>query len=131
MIDAKHVLSEEQALTETAASENILDFLAAQDPGIGGGTAVRVVFQVETELDSAADGASLTIHVVDDTAAPVDGSSTVIVSSEAIAEASLVAGYRKELVVPAEAHGRILGLYYEVTGEDFTSGTVNAWVEAL
>lgn len=131
MIDAKLLLSDNQALTATAEATNVIDLGAAQDPGVGEGTPVRVVFLVGTELDSAAEGASLVIAVVDDTATPIDGSSTVIVESEAIPEASLVAGYRKELVIPAEAHGRYLGVYYTVSGEDFTSGNVYCWVEAL
>lgn len=132
VIDAKLMLSEEQAITATAASEDILDFERAQAPGIGGGSQVRVVVVVETTFVSGATDGTLTISVRDDTVAPIDGSSTVIVASEAIAEATLVAGYRKELVVPAEDHGRIMGLYYTVAGTgNFTAGAVNAWIEAL
>lgn len=132
IIDSKLFLSNTpQALTASAASEDVIDLGEAQTLGIGGGTPVRLVVEVGTELDSAADGATLTIAVVDDTALPIDGSSNVIVQSEAIPEASLVAGYRKELVIPEEPHGRYLGVYYTVGEEDFTSGTVYAWIEAL
>lgn len=132
IIDAKLMLSEAQAITADAASEDILDFERAQSPGIGGGSQVRVVVVVEDAFTSASGDNTLQIKVVDDTAAPVDASSTVIVESEAIPKASLVSGFRKELVVPAEDHGRIMGIFYEVGGTgNFTAGSVNAWIEAL
>lgn len=130
-IDAKLTLSDEQAITASAASENEIDFQSVPDIGIGAGKQVRAVVVVETAFDSGADDGTLTISLVDDTASPIDGSSTVIVSSEAIAEAALVQGFRKELPVPAELHGRYLGLYYTVGGSgNFTAGVVNAWIEA-
>lgn len=130
-VDAKLYLSSDQAITATAASEDVIDWGAAESIGIGGGTEVRLVVEVKTAFDSSADDGTLTIAWVDDTAAPIDGSSTVVVQSEAIAEATLVAGFRKELPIPAEAHGRYGGVYYTVAGSgNFTAGVVNAWLEA-
>jgi hypothetical protein len=132
IIDSKLFLSNTpQALTASAASEDVIDLGEAQDLGIGGGNQVRLVVEAGEDFDSSGDAATLTISVVDDTALPIDGSSTVIVQSEAIPEASLTKGYRKELVIPEEPHGRYLGVYYTVGTENFTAGTVYAWLEAL
>lgn len=131
IVDALHRFSDNQALTATAKATNNLDLYAAEDPGFGEGTPVRLVFTVETELDSAADGASLVVALVDDTAEPIDGSSTVIIQSASIAEATLAAGYRLVMIVPPGAIKRYVGVYYTVSGENFTSGNVNCWLEAL
>ena len=119
-----------QALTATAASEDILD-VTLSDLELGAGESLWLNVRVGVELDSSADGASLTVALVTDTAAPIDGSSIVKFQTAAIEEASLTAGawiLRVPLPVDIDAD-RIIGLYYTVSGENFTSGSIYAWLD--
>ena len=119
-----------QALTATAASEDILDWTDS-DLEMGAGEPLWLNVRVGVELDSSADGATLTIALCHDSVAPIDGSSIVIFQTAAIAEASCTAGaslLRMPLPVNVD-EGQILGLYYTVAGENFTSGSIYAWID--
>ena len=132
LLDAKFELSDNQAITATAASEDIIDMTLA-DKEMGAGTPMYLNVKVgTTDFDSGADDGTLVVALVYDTVAPVDGSSLVKIQTVAFTEATLLAGtwlLRVSLPVTFD-DGRIVGLYYTVGGSgDFTAGTVDAWID--
>lgn len=131
ILDAMFEFSDGQALTATAAATNILDWTQA-DLEMGAGEPLWLNIRVGTALDSAGEAATLTVSLRYDTVAPIDGSSTVIYQTAALTEASLTAG-RWILRMPLPYNvdeERILGLYYTVGTENFTSGTIDAWLDS-
>ena len=136
LIDALFEFSDAQALRATASATYCLD-LQKTDLELGGGNPVYLNVRVATELDSATDTATLTIALVNEADTTIDGTSTVIMQTHAIPEASCTAGawlWRVALPVDMDRDwgansGRYLGLYYTVAGEDFTSGNIDAWFD--
>jgi len=131
IFDAMYELSDDQAITASAASTNILD-LVVEDVNLGAGTPYFLNVKVGSEdFDSGADDGTLTISFRYDTVAPIDGSSIVEFQTAAIAEATMVAGtwlVRQSLPVNLDPES-IVGVYYTVAGSgNFTAGKVNAWV---
>jgi len=108
------------------------------DLGAGGtgflGKQMFLVVQVDTEIDSAGDGASVQIQLVSDAAAAIatDGSASVHVDLGTIAEADLTEG--KTFVIPVPPRGgvnefeRYLGIVATVSGETVTAGAVSAFL---
>ena len=131
IMDAKLELSDNQAITATAAAENVINF-GDSDLEIGTGTPLYLNVVVGTAFDSAADDGTLTVALVNDSAVPIDGSSVVVYQTPAIAEATLVAGH-KILRMPLPANvdeQQYVGLYYTVAGSgNFTAGKLDAWID--
>ena len=126
IFDAMFEFSDDQAIVADAASTNILDWTKS-DLEMGAGTPLWLNVRVGTAFDG---GTSLAVSLRYDTVAPIDGSSTVIYTTDAIAQASLTAGawiIRMPLPVNVDEE-RILGLWYDDTGA-FSAGTVNAWLD--
>lgn len=115
--------------TDTDLIGDVVDLGVARD--IGNGQPLYVVIQVETEVDSAADGASVEFVVASDDSASIatDGTATEHVSTGAVAEASLTAGKTFILTLPLEgnAYERYLGILTKTSGEAVTAGAVNAF----
>lgn len=124
ILDKDNLFSDEQALTATAASENVIDLGDARD--MGNGEPIELLVVVNETFDSAADGATLTIAVQTDDVEGF-GSPTTVQESVTIAEADLAAGEQVFKVKLASAdYQRYLRLNYTVGTEDFTAGSLTA-----
>lgn len=133
LFDAMFELSDDQVLTDSsAASTNIID-MVVENLEMGAGSPYWLNVKVGTAF---AGGTSIVVALTYDTAAPIDGSSTVVWQTRAIpltdtAAPSLdTAGeYLIRMPLPYNFDEEsIVGLYYTVTGT-FTAGTLNAWLD--
>lgn len=124
IFDKENLLSDEQAVTDTANSENVIDLGVARD--IGKGVPVPIIVQV---VEDFATLTSLTVSII--TSANENLSSpTTLATGPTVAAADLLAG--KELTVdyvPRETD-RYLGLTYTVAGSTATAGKVTAGIIA-
>lgn len=129
---AQQLFSNDQAVTATAISENVIDLgvrgtpydaAAALAGDVGKGAGIPVLVQVTEDFATLT---SLTFTI--ETSANADlSSSTVLYSSGAVAAASLVQGYKLPInVLPDGVTGRYLGIRYTVGGSNATAGTVFA-----
>lgn len=119
-------------VTAVATSGAITPMVGSIDKGaalndLGAGEQLFVVFQVDTAVDSAGHGASLTFQIIDDDNAALS-SGAVLAETAAIAQASLVAGYQIALALPQGSTQRYLGAAVKATGESTTSGTISAFL---
>lgn len=131
------ILSDDQAITATAISENVIDLgakgtpydaAAALNGDFGKGTPVPFVCQV---TETFATLTSLTITVETASNASLSSGAVVAYSSGAIAAATLVQGYQIPLqVLPESLTGRYLGLRYTVGGLNATAGKITAGIVA-
>ena len=131
IFDAMFELSDNQTITTAAASTNILD-MVYENLEMGAGTPLWLNVKVgATAFTTGGDNdGTLTVALVYDTVAPVDGSSTVIYQTAALAEANLTAGawiLRMPLPYNFDEES-IVGLYY-TTANTITAGTVDAWID--
>lgn len=119
-----------QAATGRALIGDVINTEVARD--LGNGQPVYVVISVDTEIDSAADGATVDFEVSSDAAAAIatDGTATVHVSTGVIAEAALLAGATWVLALPLEgnAYEQYLGIVANIGGETITGGAINAFL---
>lgn len=118
-MDLQNLFSDDQAITATANSTNVIDL-------VNGGTAVspdlRVMCQVTEDFATLT---SLTVTLT--TSASEDmSSSTTLASSSAIAVADLVAGKDINLGCLPEDADRYLRLTYTVAGSNATAGKITA-----
>jgi hypothetical protein len=123
IIDNLLVLQDNAALTATAASTNVVDQLAA-NVAIGNELYVETI--VTTVLASSGKSATLTMTLQGATTEAFSSPIT-LGATEAIAEASLVAGYVRRIRIPIEQGYRYLRMYYTVGTENFTSGKISAY----
>lgn len=132
MIFSKQSLfSDDQAVTASAASTNYLDLGAAGTPyggtaltrDLGKGNKLKLNVQVTTAFATLT---SLKVAVqVDDNSS--FSTATTVLETEAIAAASLVAGYVFNLdEIPLRTSERYVRLYYTVAGSDATAGNIHA-----
>lgn len=107
------------------------------DLGAGGtgflGKPMYLVISVDTEVDSAADGATIDFKLMSDAAAAINTSTgSVHVTTGPIAEANLTAGAQFVLPVPpsggAAEFERYLGIVATIAGEGVDAGAVNAFL---
>lgn len=115
--DKQNLFSEDQAITVTAASTNVIDLGADNARNqLNNEKNVRVFAQVTTAF---ASGTSLkaTLQADDDEAF---GSAVTVFETAAVATASLIAGYQFSINAPlprlGSADKRYLRLYYTVVG---------------
>lgn len=134
---AQQLFSDDQAVTASAASTNILDLgapgtvLNASYPlnrDIGKGNPVQILIQVTTDFATLT---SLAVKIkVSDDSTFVAGTRTVL-ETEAIPLARLVQGYKFLIKhVPQEVDLRYVRLYYTVAGSSATAGKVWAGIVA-
>ena len=121
IFDKFNLFSEDQAITGSAASTNVIDLGVA---GRGKGNMMEVVIQVTTAF---ADLTSLTVGVQTDTVEAFS-SPTTLQSSAAIVAASLVAGYKFKIQVMPEGLDQYVRLYFTVAGTNATAGKVFAGI---
>lgn len=134
ILDANLVVSEDQAITATAISENVINFgalgivpreSAAMARNLGAGVPLPVLVQV---VETFATLTSLTVTL--ETSASSDLSSpTVLASTGAVALADLTAGSKLGGSLNYMPDAEILayvGLRYTVTGTAATAGKITA-----
>jgi hypothetical protein len=123
IFDSTNKLSTAQALTVTAASENVID-LGVTKRDIGNGETVPVYISVDTTLEGLT---SLQVAIQTDDAEGF-GSAKTVISTSAVPVADLVAGYQFAIInVPLNVLGRYMRLNYVVVGTG-TAGSVTAGV---
>ena len=133
ILSANQLFSDDQAVTATAVSTNVIDLgvagtpydaAAALNQDVGKGTPVPVLIQV-TEAFATLTSLTITIEV----SANSDLSSSTVLATETVDVADLVAGKQTFLqVLPNGADQRYLGVRYTVTGSSATAGTITAGI---
>lgn len=133
IFSAQQLFSDDQAITATAISENVIDLgapgtpygaAAALNQDVGKGTPIPILIQVTSAFNTLT---SLTVTVEVSAAAGL--TSPVVLASEVILLADLVAGKQTFLqVLPNGADLRYLGVRYTVTGTNPTLGNITAGV---
>lgn len=128
------LFSEGQAITATAISDNVLQFLdtgtvpresGAIDRNLGRGTYIPMLLQV-TEDFATLTSLTVTVETADNAA--LSSGAAVLATTGAIPVASLKAGYRfpSPLVLPDATLKEHLGLRYTVGGSNATAGKITA-----
>jgi hypothetical protein len=130
MMDDKLIFSEDQAITATASSTDIIDTGVGRDFW---DTAVRSDFgntgNIFINIHCTVTFATLTSLTVSlQHCATEGGSYTALLTYEAVAAASLVAGFKWPRVSLPTKHLRFLKLVYTVTGDNATAGKVTAFL---
>jgi len=117
------------ALTATRQSTDIIDVVTA-DLNLGT-LPIWLNIQVgSTDMDSNTDTSTLVVSLVTDSDTTITNGTTIY-STPAIAEATLVAGY-KILRMPLPLNvdlERYIGIVYTVANENFTTGGIDAWLD--
>lgn len=132
---AQQVLSENQAVTATAISENVIlwetispDFLGLTAPTPSRASPPVIPFLVQVTADFATL-TSLTITLEHADNAALSSGNEVLWSSGAIPAASLVAGFQVPIhYLPGNMTKDYLGLRYTVGGSNATAGTIFAGI---
>lgn len=132
IIDKNLTFSENQAVTATAISANVIEFptngtvpyeAAAIARDLGQGNELPLMIQVTEAFNNLT---SLTISLESSAAAGLT-SATVHWTSPAIPLASLVAGYKPPIrILPDGTMLKYLGLRYTVTGTAPSTGKISA-----
>lgn len=135
ILSAEQLFSDDQAVTATAISTNVIDLGVAGTPydaaaalnrDVGKGAGIPILVQVTADFATLT---SLTITIESDSTADLATSPVVAYSSGAVAAASLVEGYQIPIVVlPNQITGRYLGIRYTVGGSNATAGTITAGI---
>lgn len=121
-IDKNLQVSNEQAVTATAASTDVIDFGQA-NPDVGMTDQCSMV--ITTDEAATASGAATVTFSVQDSA---DNSTFVDVAvTAAIAKATLVAGYQHVIPMPTKLR-RYCRVYYTVATGPLTAGKFSAQV---
>lgn len=122
IIDKFLQVSNEQAVTATAASTDVIDF-GQVNPHVGNDDLTKMVITCDETTTSA--GASTVTFSVQDSA---DNSSFADVAvSPAVAKATLVAGYQLIIPMPTKLR-RYCRVYYTVGTANLTAGKFSAQI---
>lgn len=122
IFDAQNLFSDDQALTTTAVSTNVIDLGVAADVGPGEPLYLRI--QVTTAF---AGGTSLKVALQKDDNSGFS-SATIVLESEVIATASLTQGYLFPLTqIPHSADEQYLRLNYTIVGT-MSAGAITAGI---
>jgi hypothetical protein len=121
-----------QASTGTTLIGDVID-LGATPQDFGHGQPMYLVIQIDTDIDSAADGATVQFTLASDAAAAIatDGSASEHLLTDTFAEATLVAGFQQTFPLPVGdgiPYERYLGVLATIGGEAVTAGAVNAFL---
>lgn len=135
IFDKQTQFSAAQAITASAASTNVIDLLAAGIP-YGDDAALardQGLFNIPLLIQVVTAFATLTSLKVavqtDDNSSFT--SATTVLETEAIAAASLVAGYQFNIDrVPLKTTERYVRLYFTVAGTNASAGAVTAGITA-
>jgi hypothetical protein len=118
ILDKQNLFSDDQAVTTTAVSTNVIDLGVA---GANKGEPIDILVQVTTTF---AGGTSIQLGVGCDTVAAFS-SETTLQTTAAIALASLVQGYQFTVSVIPTGVERFMRLTYTVVGT-MTAGNITA-----
>lgn len=124
ILDKENLLSEDQAITATAASTNVIDLGVDRD--IGKGIPVPVLIQVTADFASLTD-LTATIETATDEAF---SSPETLATSGAVPVADLKAGYQFPIQYLPLGTKRYVRVNYTVGGVNATAGTVTAGIVA-
>lgn len=119
ILDKQTRLADEQAVTAAAATTNYYDASAARDLGIHDGPLQVVITCTETVTSGGASTVQFQLQCDDNTSF---SSAKTVVQTDAIAKATLVAGYQLFLPVPIGLDERYLQVYFNVATADLTAG---------
>lgn len=134
ILSAQLLFSDDQAITATAVSTNVVDLGVPGTPfggnqlnqDIGKGTPIPLLVQVTEDFNNAT---SVTVTVEVSAAAAM--TSPVVLATETILLADLVAGKQTHVqFVPKDADLRYLGVRYTVAGTAPTTGKFTAGISA-
>jgi len=126
IIDKQNLFSDEQAITATANSTNVIDLGPANGNVHDGGEPLHILAQV-LEAFTASGSATLTITLETDDNDSFS-SATVLLSTAAIPKATLTAGYQLPIsFLPANAE-RYVRLVYTVATGPMTAGKITAGI---
>lgn len=134
ILDSQNLFSDDQAITATAPSDNVIDLGAPGTPvggvaalvrDLGKGVPLDILVQVvEAFTSGLATTLTITLEVDNDEAF---GSAKTVWTSGAIAKADLVAGYRAAIqYVPEGVDERYVRLNYTVATGPFDTGKLAA-----
>lgn len=134
ILSAQQLFSDDQAITASADSTNVIDTgvrgtpfggAAALHGDIGKGNPIPILAQVTTAF-TAAGAATMVINV---STGATTALGTTIASVGPIAVADLVAGYQMAIqVLPNQITERYLGLEYVVATGPMTAGNLTAGI---
>lgn len=134
ILSAQQIFSDDQAITATAISENVIDQGAPQTPygavaalndDVGKGAPIPILIQVTEDFNTLT---SLTVTLESDSTADL-ATAPIVLATEVIALADLVAGKQTFMqFVPNGDTKRYLGVRYTVTGTDPTLGNITAGI---
>lgn len=126
-IDAQLELSNAQAITSSAKSTNEINMGTAR---WAKGTPMAAVFTVDKDFGSGGS-ATMTLELhVKSTTNPSSGG-TKVYDSGAIAEATLVAGYRKVVPLGPDINGQFIEAYHTVASGPMTAGKISTVIVPL
>lgn len=133
ILSAQQLFSDDQAVTATAISENVIDLGAPGTPygavaplnqDVGKGNPVPVLIQVTEDFATLT---SLTVTLEVSAAAGL--TSPQVLATETILAADLVAGKQTFMqCLPNGADLRYLGVRYTVNGSNATAGAITAGI---
>lgn len=123
ILDKGNLVSSAQAVTSSAGSTDVIDLSQAR--AIGDGEELEFFVNVDTAA-TAAGAATVTFQVqTDDNSA--FSSPAILIQTDAIPKATLVAGYQIKIPLPYGATPeRYLRLYYSVATGPLTAGAFTA-----
>lgn len=126
-IDAQLLFSDEQAVTATANSTNVIDTGIARDIGIG--ESLWLFILVTETMDDTGDDSTLTVTLVTDDNAAL--SSVATVQTLVVIPATTAAGTFYVFPLPAAVlaeYQQYIGLAYTTTGGDLSAGKFTAGI---
>ena len=124
IFDNTNIFSDDQAITATAASTNVIDLGSSTRGDIGKGLSIPILVQVTTAFATLT---SLTVGIQTDSVENFASPKTLI--EQTVALASLTAGAKFGFsVLPLGTDERYLRIYYTVTGSEATAGKVTAGI---
>ena len=133
ILSAQQIFSDDQAITATAISENVIDQGVPQAPygaavalndDVGKGTPIPILIQVTEDFNTLT---SLTVTL--ETSAAAALTSPVVLATESILLADLVAGKQTFMqFVPNGDTLQYLGVRYTVVGTNPTLGNITAGI---
>lgn len=121
-IDKQLEFSDEQAVTASAASTDVIDFGSKKRVAVGDKKYIAVTVK---EAAAAAGAATVTFKLQGDDAENF-GSAVDVFSSAAIGKADLVVGYQFYIEVPLSFNYRYMRMYYTVATGPLTAGKFDA-----
>lgn len=142
LLDKQTMFSDAQSLIHAAGawfSDNVIDLWgsAAMPSGplgtpvfdVGRGSDVHLLVQIVETFLAAAGAATLQVELVQADDAALTANVEVLVGSQAIAKAALVAGYQFRLhVLPTGITRRYIGLRYTIATNPGTAGKMTAGI---